>query len=165
MRKRVLSALGSTLLGAFVALSAAPAQAIPISAPAALKARAKPLNLTWQCLLRLWMRWLWRWRLWRWFWLRLLRPAAPLLLPALLRARTTTGRATTTRTTTAIGRIGHTTGPTDIATVTAIDPSHGCRGRIIRGRATTSDRRFTTERLTSGKRRRASCRRSPRPLR
>jgi hypothetical protein len=46
MRRCVLSALGSTFLGAFVALSTAPAQAVPISAPAALKGAGEAINLT-----------------------------------------------------------------------------------------------------------------------
>jgi hypothetical protein len=53
MRKDVLSAVGGTLLAAVVALSAAPAQAVPLSAPAALKSASAAIdattNVCWDC--------------------------------------------------------------------------------------------------------------------
>jgi hypothetical protein len=53
MRKGVLSAVGGALLAAVVALSAAPAQAVPLSAPAALKSARDAVDVTtnvcWDC--------------------------------------------------------------------------------------------------------------------
>ena len=48
MRKGVLAAAGGAFLAAAVVLSAAPAQAVPISAPAALKSAGESINLTGQ---------------------------------------------------------------------------------------------------------------------
>src|SRR5262245_50818324 len=46
MHQGVLSAIAGTLLAAVVALSAAPAQAVPISTPAALKSAGDAISLT-----------------------------------------------------------------------------------------------------------------------
>ena len=46
MRKGVLAAAGGTFLAAAVVLSAAPAQAVPVSAPAALKGAGEAISLT-----------------------------------------------------------------------------------------------------------------------
>jgi hypothetical protein len=46
MRKGVLAAAGSAFLAAAVVLSAAPAKAVPVSAPAALKGAGEAISLT-----------------------------------------------------------------------------------------------------------------------
>ena len=48
MRKSVLAAAGLAFLTAAVAMSAAPARAVPISAPAALKSAGEAISLTGQ---------------------------------------------------------------------------------------------------------------------